>query len=193
MNRLGAWRSLVARTVRVGEVPGSNPGAPICSSSAPTREHRPRRPAVIGLARSVFSPSRVPALVVGLMSNVRLRYPQMGCRVDVRAMPTESYVPMIIFAIVFGLSMDYEVFLISRIREHWFAHSRQPLQRRCRPWGDRAGDPCASAQRSPPSLNAAWIPPSTQPSAEHPRLKTQSPSTSRASGSTRPMRQSAPS
>jgi hypothetical protein len=27
--RVGAWRSLVARTVRVGEVPGSNPGAPI--------------------------------------------------------------------------------------------------------------------------------------------------------------------
>ena len=25
---IGAWRSLVARTVRVGEVPGSNPGAP---------------------------------------------------------------------------------------------------------------------------------------------------------------------
>jgi putative drug exporter of the RND superfamily len=35
--------------------------------------------------------------------------------------PIESYVPMIIFAIVFGLSMDYEVFLISRIREHWLA------------------------------------------------------------------------
>jgi RND superfamily putative drug exporter len=33
--------------------------------------------------------------------------------------PIESYVPMIIFAIVFGLSMDYEVFLISRIRELW--------------------------------------------------------------------------
>ena len=29
ISRLGAWRSLVARTVRVGEVPGSNPGAPI--------------------------------------------------------------------------------------------------------------------------------------------------------------------
>ena len=26
---VGAWRSLVARAVRVGEVPGSNPGAPI--------------------------------------------------------------------------------------------------------------------------------------------------------------------
>jgi RND superfamily putative drug exporter len=28
---------------------------------------------------------------------------------------------MLIFAIVFGLSMDYEVFLVSRIREHWLA------------------------------------------------------------------------
>jgi hypothetical protein len=27
--RVGAWRSLVARTVRVGEVPSSNLGAPI--------------------------------------------------------------------------------------------------------------------------------------------------------------------
>jgi RND superfamily putative drug exporter len=35
--------------------------------------------------------------------------------------PIESYVPMIVFAIVFGLSMDYEVFLVSRIREHWLA------------------------------------------------------------------------
>jgi RND superfamily putative drug exporter len=35
--------------------------------------------------------------------------------------PIESYVPMIIFAIVFGLSMDYEVFLLSRVRESWLA------------------------------------------------------------------------
>ncbi len=33
--------------------------------------------------------------------------------------PIESYVPMIMFAIVFGLSMDYEVFLLSRIHEAW--------------------------------------------------------------------------
>jgi RND superfamily putative drug exporter len=33
--------------------------------------------------------------------------------------PIESYVPMMIFAIVFGLSMDYEVFLLSRVREAW--------------------------------------------------------------------------
>jgi RND superfamily putative drug exporter len=35
--------------------------------------------------------------------------------------PVESYVPMMMFAIVFGLSMDYEVFLLSRIREAWTA------------------------------------------------------------------------
>ena len=29
LRRLGVWRSLVARTVRDGEVPGSNPGTPI--------------------------------------------------------------------------------------------------------------------------------------------------------------------
>ncbi|MDH6132780.1 RND superfamily putative drug exporter [Kitasatospora sp. MAA4] len=33
--------------------------------------------------------------------------------------PIESYVPMMMFAIVFGLSMDYEVFLLSRVHETW--------------------------------------------------------------------------
>jgi RND superfamily putative drug exporter len=33
--------------------------------------------------------------------------------------PIESYVPVLMFAIVFGLSMDYEVFLLSHIKEAW--------------------------------------------------------------------------
>ncbi len=33
--------------------------------------------------------------------------------------PIESYVPMMMFAIVFGLSMDYEIFLLSRMAETW--------------------------------------------------------------------------
>ncbi|WP_051463086.1 MMPL family transporter [Haloglycomyces albus] len=33
--------------------------------------------------------------------------------------PVESFVPIMLFAIVFGLSMDYEVFLVSRMREEW--------------------------------------------------------------------------
>ena len=36
--------------------------------------------------------------------------------------PIDSWVPVILFAIVFGLSMDYEVFLVSRIREEWTRH-----------------------------------------------------------------------
>jgi RND superfamily putative drug exporter len=33
--------------------------------------------------------------------------------------PIEAWVPMMLFAVVFGLSMDYEVFLLSRVREEW--------------------------------------------------------------------------
>jgi RND superfamily putative drug exporter len=33
--------------------------------------------------------------------------------------PIEAFLPVMTFAIVFGLSMDYEVFLISRMREEW--------------------------------------------------------------------------
>lgn len=33
--------------------------------------------------------------------------------------PIVSFVPMLMFAIVFGLSMDYEVFLLARVREAW--------------------------------------------------------------------------
>jgi RND superfamily putative drug exporter len=33
--------------------------------------------------------------------------------------PVEPWVPVLMFAVVFGLSMDYEVFLISRVREEW--------------------------------------------------------------------------
>ncbi len=35
------------------------------------------------------------------------------------AAPIEPWAPMMLFAIVFGLSMDYEVFLLSRVREEW--------------------------------------------------------------------------
>jgi RND superfamily putative drug exporter len=36
--------------------------------------------------------------------------------------PIEAWVPVIMFAVVFGLSMDYEVFLFSRVREQWVRH-----------------------------------------------------------------------
>jgi putative drug exporter of the RND superfamily len=38
---------------------------------------------------------------------------------NVQPAPIEPWAPMMLFAIVFGLSMDYEVFLLSRVREEW--------------------------------------------------------------------------
>jgi RND superfamily putative drug exporter len=35
--------------------------------------------------------------------------------------PVISFLPMMMFAILFGLSMDYEVFILSRVREDWLA------------------------------------------------------------------------
>ncbi|HZB51914.1 MAG TPA: MMPL family transporter [Mycobacteriales bacterium] len=40
--------------------------------------------------------------------------------------PIEAYVPVMVFAIVFGLSMDYEVFLLSRMHEEWVRHRDAP-------------------------------------------------------------------
>ena len=36
-----------------------------------------------------------------------------------RHRPDQPFFPIFLFAIVFGLSMDYEVFLMSRIHEEW--------------------------------------------------------------------------
>jgi RND superfamily putative drug exporter len=42
-----------------------------------------------------------------------------GGLLGIEPAPIEPFVPMMMFAIVFGLSMDYEVFLLSRIREQF--------------------------------------------------------------------------
>ncbi len=47
----------------------------------------------------------------------------LGGLLGVQQGPIESFLPVMLFAIVFGLSMDYEVFLISRIHERW-AHTK---------------------------------------------------------------------
>jgi RND superfamily putative drug exporter len=53
-------------------------------------------------------------VVVGIF-----QYGWLGGFFKVAAGPIEPFIPVIVFAIVFGLSMDYEVFLISRIHEAW--------------------------------------------------------------------------
>jgi putative drug exporter of the RND superfamily len=41
--------------------------------------------------------------------------------------PVEAFLPVMLFAILFGLSMDYEVFLISRIQEEWLKSGENRL------------------------------------------------------------------
>ena len=43
----------------------------------------------------------------------------LGGITGVEPAPIEPFIPMMLFAIVFGLSMDYEVFLLSRVKEEW--------------------------------------------------------------------------
>ena len=43
----------------------------------------------------------------------------LGGLFGVQAGPIDAFIPVLAFAIVFGLSMDYEVFLISRVHEEW--------------------------------------------------------------------------
>ncbi len=42
-----------------------------------------------------------------------------GSIIGVEKGPIEPWIPVLMFAVVFGLSMDYEVFLVSRVREEW--------------------------------------------------------------------------
>jgi RND superfamily putative drug exporter len=43
----------------------------------------------------------------------------LGGLLGIEPGPIEAFIPVMVFAIVFGLSMDYEVFLVSRIHEEW--------------------------------------------------------------------------
>ena len=72
----------------------------------------------------------VKAVVVNLLSlgaafGTVVAVFQWGWGVDLLGLeasgPVEAWAPMMIVAIVFGLSMDYEVFLLSRIREYYDA------------------------------------------------------------------------
>jgi putative drug exporter of the RND superfamily len=80
---------------------------------------------LVAVFRSIVIP--VQAAVMNLLSVgaslgvvvAVFQYGWLGGLFNVTAGPIEAFIPVILFAIVFGLSMDYEVFLVSRIHEAW--------------------------------------------------------------------------
>ena len=42
-----------------------------------------------------------------------------------------AWIPLMVFAFLFGLSMDYEVFILARMREEYDAHRRDRRRRSC--------------------------------------------------------------
>ena len=61
-------------------------------------------------------------LSIGAAYGIMVALFQWGWLSDITGVqpgPVEPWMPMMLFAIVFGLSMDYEVFLLSRVREEW--------------------------------------------------------------------------
>jgi RND superfamily putative drug exporter len=75
--------------------------------------------------RSVLVPLKaviMNLLSIGAAYGITVAVVQWGWLGDVTGLapgPIETFAPMMFFAIVFGLSMDYEVFLLSRIKEEW--------------------------------------------------------------------------
>src|SRR3989440_3421393 len=81
---------------------------------------------LMAVFRSVLVPLKavlMNVLSIGAAFGVVVAVFQWGWLASVigvdRTGPIESFLPVMLFAIVFGLSMDYEVFLMSRIHEEW--------------------------------------------------------------------------
>jgi RND superfamily putative drug exporter len=73
-------------------------------------------PAVAALMNLLAAAASFGILVAVFQYGWGLRLLNLG-----QAGPVESFLPVLMLAVLFGLSMDYEVFLVSRIREEWAA------------------------------------------------------------------------
>jgi RND superfamily putative drug exporter len=135
-----ATTNLVSR-LRDEVVPASGTNAKVGGSTAASQDFADylgsRLPLLIGavlvlsflLLMAVFRSLLVPlkAVVMNLLSigaayGVIVAVFQWGWAKNVFGIekgPIEAWVPMMLFAIVFGLSMDYEVFLLSRMKEEF--------------------------------------------------------------------------
>ena len=93
----------VHRDRRRAQLPAADGGVPQPGDPAHRGDHEP----AVGGRRLRGADRRVPA---------RLGRSIIGLNTTG---PIEAFLPVLLFPILFGLSMDYEVFLISRIYEEW--------------------------------------------------------------------------
>lgn len=61
------------------------------------------------------------AAALGVVTAI-FQFGWLGSVLEISPGPIEAFVPVLMFPILFGLSMDYEVFLLSRIYEEWHRH-----------------------------------------------------------------------
>ena len=81
---------------------------------------------LMAMFRSVLVPLKAALAIlisIGAAFGVVVAIFQWGWLKDLvglqETVPIIAFLPMMMFAILFGLSMDYEVFILSRIREEW--------------------------------------------------------------------------
>ena len=80
---------------------------------------------MMAVFRSILVPLKaviMNLLSIGASYGITVALVQWGWFSDITGLapgPIETFAPMMFFAIVFGLSMDYEVFLLSRIKEEY--------------------------------------------------------------------------
>jgi RND superfamily putative drug exporter len=134
--------STLVETLRDEVIPGTQVDAMVGGLTAASNDFAAylggRMPILIGvvlvlsflLLMVVFRSLLVPlkAVVMNLLSitaayGIIIAIFQWGWAAELigvdRAGPIDAWIPMFLFAIVFGLSMDYEVFLLSRIKEEY--------------------------------------------------------------------------
>jgi RND superfamily putative drug exporter len=137
-----AETSTLVNTLRDDVIPASGLDAQVGGFTAASTDFSAylgeRMPLLIGvvlllsfiLLMAVFRSVLVPlkAVVMNLLSigaayGIIVAIFQWGWAKDLfgldRSGPIDAWIPMFLFAIVFGLSMDYEVFLLSRIKEEY--------------------------------------------------------------------------
>jgi RND superfamily putative drug exporter len=108
------------------------------------------------LLMTVFRSLLIPLVGLGhepAVDRRRPRRPERGLQLGLGQLalglngtgPIDAFIPVLMFSVLFGLSMDYEVYLVSRIQEEWHQlHHTTDIHRR--PPGPRSRAPSAATQ-----------------------------------------------